>query len=346
MTPTGRPGPDVTAAMLTEYGEPPRPVPFRLPQPGPGQVVVRVSAAPIVPLDLLCATGTSYFGPPPLPYVPGVQGVGSVVSGEGLPAGTRVWFATDAGMRPGNGGLATEAVVDAGHLVPLPPGVTDIDAAALGLSAVAAIMALTRRGGLRPGERVLVLGAGGVVGQVAVQVAVALGAGAVVAASRRPLARERALERGASAVADLADADVDELERRLRDAAGGPVDLVVDPVCGDATTAALRLLAPGGRLVHLGSSGGTTAAFASAALRSGSHSILGYTNTSLTPAERAEALTGVLDLATVGRCVVDVEAFRLAEVAQAWTRAGAGPDGRVVVLPGDDQGEVSRRASR
>ena len=54
----------------------------------------------------------------------------------------------------------------------------------------------------------------------------------------------------------------------------------------------------------------------------------------------------MLDLAAAGRCVVDVEAFALAEVAQAWTRAGAGPDGRVVVLPGDDQGEVSRRASR
>jgi NADPH:quinone reductase-like Zn-dependent oxidoreductase len=329
----GVPGLEVTAALLTAHGKPPEPVPYRLPEPGPGQVLVRVTAAPVVPLDLLCATGTSYFGPPALPYVPGVQGVGTVLTGGDLPAGARVWFATDAGMGPGDGGLATGAVVDRDDIVPLPPGVADMDAAALGLSAVAAYMALTWRGQLRPGDRVLVLGAGGVVGQVAVQVALARGAELVIAASRRAAARGRAREQGASAVADLAGADVDELERRLREASGGTVDLVVDPVCGDAATAALRLLAPNGRLVNLGSSGGPTAAFASAALRSGSHSILGYTNNSLTPGQRQEALTRVLELAAAGRCTVEVEPFPLDDVAGAWARAGSNPQGRVVVLP-------------
>jgi NADPH:quinone reductase-like Zn-dependent oxidoreductase len=296
-------------------------------------VLVRVTAAPVAPLDLLCATGTSYFGPPALPYVPGVQGVGTVVAGGNLAAGTRVWFATGAGMRQGDGALATAAVVDRDEIVPLPPGVADADAAALGLSAVAAYMALTWRGRLRPGDRVLVLGAGGVVGQVAVQVALAGGAGLVVAASRRGSCREQALRRGATAAVDLADADVDELERRLLQATEGSVDLVIDPVCGDAATAALRLLAPNGRLVHLGSSGGPSAAFASAAFRSGSHSILGYTNNSLTTEQREEALTQVFELAAAGRCAVEVEPFRLAEVAAAWARAGSSPRGRVVVLP-------------
>ena len=134
-------------------------------------------------------------------------------------------------------------------------------------------------------------------------------------------------------MADLAGADVDELERRLQEATGGVVDLVVDPVCGDAATAALRLLAPNGRLVNLGSSGGPAATFASAALRSGLHSILGYTNNALAPRQRAEALTEVLELAAAGRCAVEVEPFRLAEVAEAWTRAGSNPQGRVLVLP-------------
>jgi NADPH:quinone reductase-like Zn-dependent oxidoreductase len=326
---------EVTAGLLVAYGKPPEPSPYTLPEPGPGQVLVRVTAAPIAPLDLLCATGTSYFGPPPLPYIPGVQGVGVVVRSDTLPTGTRVWFATDAGMRPGDGGLAEAAVVSREQVVPLPPGIRDADAAAMGLSAVAAWMAVTWRGQLRPGERVLVLGAGGVVGQVAVQVAAALGASAVVAASRRAGARERALHRGATTAADLADAGVDELEARMRTAAGGGVDLVIDPVCGDASTAALRLLRENGRLVHLGSSSGPTASFASAALRSGSHSILGYTNNSLTPQQRAEALTRVLELAAAGRCVVESEPFPLAEVARAWTRAAEGPEGRVVVLPGD-----------
>jgi hypothetical protein len=93
------------------------------------------------------------------------------------------------------------------------------------------------------------------------------------------------------------------------------------------------VLAPNGRLVNLGSSGGHTAAFASAALRSGSHSILGYTNNSLTPRQREEALTEVLELAASGGCAVEVEPFPLADVAEAWTRAGSNPDGRVLVLP-------------
>ncbi len=330
-SPADPPDLEVTAALLRAYGGPPEPAPHRLPDLGPGEALVQVTAAAVAPLDLLCATGTSYFGPPALPYVPGVQGVGVVVRGDGPAPGTRVWFSTDAGMRPGDGSLAEAAVVPADRLVPIPAGVRDVDAAALGLSAVAAWMALTRRGQLRAGERVLVLGAGGVVGQVGVQVAAALGAGVVVAASRREPARERALRCGATAAVDLAEADVDELERRLRAAAGGEVDLVLDPVCGDASTAALRVLAEHGRLVHLGSAGGPTAVFASAKLRSASNSILGYTNNSLMPGQREEALTEVLELAAAGRCYVEVERFRLADVAEAWTRAGSSPQGRVVV---------------
>src|SRR4051794_6944137 len=66
---------DVRAAVLSSYGSAPEPAERPDPVAGPGQELIRVTAAPIVPLDLLCATGTSYFGAPPLPYVPGVQGV-------------------------------------------------------------------------------------------------------------------------------------------------------------------------------------------------------------------------------------------------------------------------------
>jgi NADPH:quinone reductase-like Zn-dependent oxidoreductase len=313
------------AALLTAHGTPPQPAPYELAAPGAGQCRVSVTAAPIVPLDLLCASGTSYFGPPALPYVPGVQGVG--VRDDG----TRVWFNTDAGMRPGDGSLAEAAVVDEAETVPLPDGVPDALAAALGLSAVAAWMALTWKARLRAGERVLVLGAGGAVGQVAVQAAVALGAGAVVAASRREALRRRALERGATATVDLSDPE--GLEARMREAAGGPVDVVVDPVGGAACTAALPVLGDGGRLVHLGASGGPTATFSSAALRSGSHAILGYTNNSLSREQRADALTSVLDLAAAGRCDVTHETVGLDAVADAWIRAGAAPHGRLVVIP-------------
>jgi NADPH:quinone reductase-like Zn-dependent oxidoreductase len=318
----------VRAALLTSYEGPPAPALRDLPTPGPDQVPVRVTAAPIVPLDLLCATGTSYFGPPQLPYVPGVQGVGV------LDSGARVFFTTDAGMKPGDGSLAEHAVAAETDVVPLTRAVPDDLVAALGLSAVAAWMALTWRGRVRPGERVLVLGAGGAVGQVAVQAALALGASAVVAASRRHTHRTLATERGATATLDLSEpSDVDGLAARMRAAAGGPVDVVLDPVGGDASTAALLVLGEHGRLVHLGGSGGPTATFSSATLRSGSHSILGYTNNALTPAQKAEALAAVLELAAAGRCTVTYETVGLETVADAWTRAGATPDGRLVVVP-------------
>ena len=175
---------------------------------------MEVTAAPIVPLDLLCASGTSYFGQQPLPYVPGVQGVGIVRHSPELAAGTRVWFATSAGMAPGDGGLAQRAAVADDDVVPINADVPDAMAAAIGLSGVAAWMSLTWRGRLVPGERVLVLGASGAVGQVAIGAARALGAGRVVGVCRSAAGAERARAAGAHEVVELSD-DVDELTARI-----------------------------------------------------------------------------------------------------------------------------------
>src|SRR5918997_1611231 len=91
------------AAVLHTPGEPPAYGPHPDPVPAAGRTLVRVTAAPVVPLDLLCASGTSYFGRPAVPYVPGVQGVGVVERSAVHPPGTRVWFAASAGMAPGDG---------------------------------------------------------------------------------------------------------------------------------------------------------------------------------------------------------------------------------------------------
>ena len=154
---------------------------------------MRVTAAPVVPLDLLCASGTSYFGRPRTPYVPGVQGVGVVERSESLAAGSRVWFATSAGMAPGDGSLAELCSVADVDVVPLEADVSDPVAAAIGLSGVAAWMALSWRGALQPGETVLVLGGGGAVGQAGIGAARALGAGRIVAVARSEEAQRRAL---------------------------------------------------------------------------------------------------------------------------------------------------------
>jgi NADPH2:quinone reductase len=316
----------VRAATIRAYGEPPvvdeeRPAP----EATADQALVEVSAAAITPLDVLCASGTSYFGEPPLPYVPGVQGVGRVVSGSALQPGTRVWFPTTAGMRPGDGSMAQQAVVPAEELVELPDGVDDVEVAALGLSAVAAWMCLTWRGGLRSGDHVLVLGAGGVVGQVAAQAARLLGARRVVAACRSQHAQDRAKECGADAVVPIFDEDdVASLRERLASACEEPLDLVVDPLFGVPASAAAGLLGQRGRLVNLGSSAGETAVFESASLRSRTAAVLGYTNNDITRAQRREALLAVLRHAAEDGLSVSHEPVALDAITDAWRRQAEG----------------------
>ena len=321
------------AAVLTTPGEPPAYAEHPEPLDDAGRTVVRTTAAPIVPLDLLCASGTSYFGRPATPYVPGTQGVGVVESSGTWPAGTRVFVVTTAGMAPGDGSLAERCAVPDDAVAPLPDGVSDEDAAALGLSAVAAWMALTDRARLAPGQRVLVLGAGGTVGQVAVAAAKLLAAGRVVAVCRSEAAEERARRAGADEVV-LLDSDVDRLTARLQNAVGGSVDVVVDPVFGVAATAASRVLAPHGRLVNLGGASGDVAEFSSAVLRSRTASILGYTNAMLTADQQRGALEAVLGHAAAGRLSVARESVSLADVADAWQRQASGQSGvRLVVRP-------------
>ena len=325
----------VRAVVVEAHGRPPVVADRNHPaEHGAGQCRVAVHAAPITPLDVLCAGGTSYFGAPPLPYVPGVQGVGEVVAHPRLEPGTRVWFPTSAGMAPGDGSMATEVLLPAGAVVALPSDtVADTEVAALGLSAVAAWLVLTWRAGLREGEQVLVLGAGGVVGQVAVQAARLLGARRVVAAARSEGARQRAVASGADVVVPLKDGDTAEaLTARLAEALDGPLDVVVDPLCGVPATAAAALLGERGRLVNLGSSAGTTMAVDSAALRSRTASVLGYTNNGITNEQRDGALLDVLGHAAAGRIKVDHEVVPLDHVGDAWARQADGTATRRIVV--------------
>jgi NADPH:quinone reductase-like Zn-dependent oxidoreductase len=321
----------VHAAVLTTPGS--TPAWAEHPDPQPGGTLIRVTAAAVVPLDLLCASGTSYFGSPVCPYVPGTQGVGVVEESSAIAPGTRVFFETAAGRAPGDGSLAELCATPDEMVVPIEADVDDVAAAALGMSAVAAWMALTARGRFRPGERVLVLGAGGAVGQAALGAARALGAGRVVAVCRSAEAQERAERAGADAVVRLTE-DVGRLTAALTEALGGDggADVVVDPVCGTAATAAARVLAPGGRLVNLGGASGDTAEISSAVLRSRSAEVLGYTNVTLTPDQRREALTAVFRHAAAGELAVAADCLPMSDVAAAWDRQAAGRASRRQVL--------------
>jgi NADPH:quinone reductase len=319
----------VSAAVLREPGGIPVFGERDLPPAAADEVLVRVSAAPITPLDRLCATGRSYFGVPPTPYVPGVQGVGVVTSGP-VAADASVWFATTAGMRPGDGSMRGWAAVPEQDLVVLPAGADPVLVAALGLSAVAAWMAMTGPGGLAVGDTVMVLGAGGVVGQAGIQLARAAGAARVIAVARSAGALDHALRLGAdAAVAIDPTDDVDALAARMAGGCDGPVDLVLDPLFGVPAAAALRNLRGGGRLVNLGSSAAETAPIDSSTLRSRQVQVHGYTNNALSVEQRRDALVHIVAEVIAGRLSVDHERVPLAGVADAWNRTGR----RVVLVP-------------
>lgn len=321
------------AAVLRTPGEPPVHGEHVEAVAGPGRALVRMTAAPIVQLDLLIASGRSYFGAPPVPYVPGDQGVGVVVESAVHAPGAQVFVETRAGRLPVDGSMAELCAVPDEDVVPVRDDVPPAMAAAIGMQGVAAWMCLMRRAELRAGEVVLVLGGGGAVGQAGIGVARAAGAGRVVAACRSEAAADRARSAGAEDVVLLTD-DVEELAARFETACGGAVDVVLDPVFGVPASAAARVLAPGGRLVNLGGLAGDAATFSSSVLRSRTAAVLGYTNVGLTPTLRQEALDAVLALAAAGRLTVAAEEVPLADVASAWQRVASGDAGvRIVLTP-------------
>ena len=219
------------------------------PEAGPGQVVVAVAAAGVNFVDALFVAGTYQIKVPP-PFTPGSELVGRVVvvgdGVAGLAVGDRVLSSL------GLGAWSSHVVVPAGALTAVPDALDDAVAAALVQSYCTAWFTLTRRIPVAPGESVLVLGAGGGVGLAAIDVARALGATVIAAASSsEKLADARAM--GAEATVAYEDED---LKARARELAGGGVDVVVDPVGGRHTEAALRALGPFGRLAVIGFAAG------------------------------------------------------------------------------------------
>src|SRR6202165_1764977 len=238
------------AAVIERYGEPP--VIRDVPEPkADGSSLVGVTAAPLNPVDLSVATGKFYAGSPPTPYVPGGEGIGRLQQ-NGKP-GLRVYFRA---ALP-NGAMAERAMVNGGQAIPIPDGVPDGVAAALGTPGIAAYLGITRRAELKAGETVLILGASGVLGTIAVQVARLLGAGRVIAAARNERGLDRAKELGADATVDLKQTE--GLTDRIKDASQGRLNVVIDPVWGPPGIAAMSALSPFGRYVQLGASAGAGA---------------------------------------------------------------------------------------
>ena len=310
------------AALITAPGAAPVVGDVDEPDAREGQVVVTVTAAAIAPIDRLVASGTSYLGEPPYPYTPGMQGVGVTDDGRHL------YFGTGAGVAGRRGGSASQRCsVNLAMSTEIRPGL-DITATALSGSAVAAVGAL-RRGGLRDGATVVVLGANGVVGMTGLQFAREAGA-RVVAVARGDEACARSLELGAAAVVDATSGDVDTIAAALASACPDGADLVLDPVWGAPALAALRVLVRGGRLVNLGESAGATMTLPSDVVRSRGIEIHGWTNALLTWDGQTGILQEVLALVDAGKLVAEATVIALDELPEAWSRSVAG---RLVVVP-------------
>ena len=218
-----------------------------LPDPAaaPGQVEIVVAASGANFPDVLMVRGQYQFRPEP-PFAPGLEVAGTVASGDGFPTGERVMAYVP------HGGWAERVVADAANVFPMPPGMPFEVGAVLPVVYGTAIHALVDRGGLTPGETLVVLGGAGGVGLAAVQVGRLLGA-RVVAVVGSDDKERAATAAGADAVVRH---DRDDLRDALRAAAPDGVDVVFDPVGGDATEIAFRSLSWGGRLLVVGFAAG------------------------------------------------------------------------------------------
>jgi NADPH:quinone reductase len=315
------------AALVEELGSPPRAGEWEAPAQGEGQALVEVAAAPLNPIEIRVASGSFARRAQP-PYVPGLEGAGRVVESDRLPPGTRVRF--EPAALPGfgsHGTLAELAAVEEESLVELPDAVDDANAAALGVVGITAALALDRAD-LQGDERVLVLGATGAVGQLAVQLARARGAGRLVAAGRSEEGLRRARELGADAAVQV---DGDDLADQFKEAAGGELDVVLDPLWGVPAMAALTVLAERGRLVNVGQSAGVDVRLPIDQIRNRQGAVHAVSSGWTAVAEKAIVYRSLLDDVAAGRLAVDHDVVPLDEIAGAWERQAQSPGRKLVI---------------
>jgi NADPH:quinone reductase-like Zn-dependent oxidoreductase len=309
------------AAVLDELGGTPRMADVPEPEVRDGDVLVRVRAATINPVDLSISRGGFYRGEPEVPYVVGNEGVGEV-------DGKLHYFEVGAGFDGRGGTLAELVAVPRESLVELPDGADPALVVGFGIAGLAAWLGLEWTAKLQQGERVLILGASGPVGQVGVQAAKLLGAAKVVAAARSEDGLRRAAELGADTTVGLGR---DDTADRLR--AEGEFDVTLDPLWGEPALAALAALAPFGRHVQLGQSAGAEAAVPSAVVRGRARQILGHTNFLVPHGASAAAYRRMVDHSVAGELTVDHETMPLDRAPEAWERQQSGPHCKLVLVP-------------
>jgi NADPH2:quinone reductase len=319
------------AAVLHTPGNPPRFEEFPEPIPGKGEVLVHVRAAALHPLTKSLASGAHYASRDNLPAVCGADGVGV------LEDGTRVYF---GGSRAPYGTMAERTVAYQSWAFAIPDDLDDSTAAALPNPAMSSWIALAWRAHLQRGETVLILGATGAAGRLAVQIAKHLGAGRVVAAGRNPQILQALRDYGADATISLDQPDQMLAAAFAHELAHAKFDVVLDYVWGHPTEVLLDALTGHDpmaepsrtRLVEIGAMAGPTIALPAAALRSSAIEISGSGGGSIPHQAIIDTLPQVMALAASGKLHLDIEQVPLAEIERAWDYHD--PRGRrLVVVP-------------
>jgi NADPH2:quinone reductase len=309
------------AAVLNQYGVP-QYGDFDEPSPRDGHSLVAVRAAPVNAIDVAMTSGRHPFSPRTLPVVSGIEGVG-------VTRGRRVYF---FGSAPPYGSMAQTTVVADSNMFEVPDGLDDARAAALGNGGLAALMPLRDGAAIRPGERVLVLGATGTVGRLAIQCAAALGAGQIVAAGRDREALGRTAELGATSTISLAhDRPLQDI---MRDAAPAGFDIILDYLGGEPAGAASRVLAPRGRLIQLGDRAGAEMTITVAPFRAVGASIIGFVPALYGLEAMRSAYATLTQLTLEGKLIVETATAPLSAVEDVW-RANRDARAKVVLSIGD-----------
>jgi len=320
------------AAVLHALDKPPRFEQFSDPVAKANEVIVHVHAAALKPIDKQMASGSHYAASRELPVVCGTDGVGC------FDDGTRVFFAKP---RPPFGSMAQRTVVSKARCFPIPDTVDDVVAAAVVNPGLSAWGALAWRAQLAPGETVLILGATGVTGKLAIQTSKLLGAGRVIAAGRNQQMLHTLRDLGADATIRLDNPGQDLTAAFAREAGDSGFDVIIDYLWGppaEALLAAitrsdLRVASHRVRFVQVGESAGRTISLPAAALRSSRLEILGAGsgNAPASPEIWAEAVRQLMSNVSNSKLRIDTERVPLAEVEDAWQRDQRGR--RTVLIP-------------
>lgn len=319
---------NMNAAVVTSFDQPPHYQPFEIPRPTAGEDLVDVLAVGLHPRVRSGAAGAHYTSTGTLPMIPGIDGIGR------RPDGKRIYFVADDHVL---GTMADKALVDARRAIELPDDVDAATVAATMNPAMSAWVALRLRVPIEPGQRVLVLGATGNAGTMAVQVAKLLGAVYVVGAGRDRDRLNALTALGADQVVQLTD-DADATGKALADAAAD-VDIVIDYLWGKpAQHAMLALLTARSdrsrelNWIQIGAIAGPTIELPSVALRSANLRLQGNGQGAVSPAAYLAQLPSLVDQIRAGAIGLKPNPRALSDVEEAWANTDR-PGERTVLVP-------------